>query len=97
MHNSHKEVEITCQCSLIDAACAKLQDCKLSFNNVDVVCDCRRLISIPIPNHRDHYQEFKVLEMLINRDLDFSHASLHLEPLPDQPGHRGCAHTAILQ
>ena len=35
--------------------------------------------------------------MLINGDLDFLHALLHLMLLLDQPGHREYAHTGILQ
>ena len=88
---------MTYQSSLIDTARAKLQDYKLSFNNIGMVCDCRRPISILISNHEDYYEELKVLKMLINRDLDFLHASLHLVPSPDQLGHRGCVHVGMLQ
>ena len=93
----HGKVELICQCSLIDAARTKLQCFSLSINNIDMVCNYRRPISIPISDCKDHCEAFKVSEMFINRDLDYLHASLHSELSLDQLGYGGCAHAGMPQ
>ena len=88
---------MTCQYSLIDEARAKLQHYNIAIENVSMMCNCRNSMSILIPDYEDHCQAFKVSEVLIDGDLDYLHASLHLEPSLDQLDCRGCVHTEILQ